>query len=108
MNENQRKNILCKAILASGKEAQIDRAIEQMAELARALCKLKRAQDGPERGGCLVKATEEVADVQIMLDGLRIILGPTADIEAGKLLRREKRLQKLGERSRKDGTEKNT
>ena len=37
-------------------------------------------------------AMEEMADVQIMLDQLRLIYGQTADIEAAKLLRLQRRV----------------
>lgn len=63
-------------------------AIEEMAELTQALCKVKRAWSEE----AIASIIEEMADVQIMLDQLRLIYGQTADIEAAKLLRLQRRV----------------
>ena len=51
-----------------GKESQINVAIEEMSELTKELCKSKRGFDN------LDKIAEELADVQIMLHQLFIML----------------------------------
>ena len=94
MTREQRQEILKLAISTWGEHAQIDMAVEEMAELTKALCKVKRAQTGPELTAAVENAVEEVADVQIMLDQLRIMLGKTgADIEHAKLMRLARRLK---------------
>lgn len=99
MTREQRQEILATAIKTWGEPAQIDMAVEEMAELTKALCKVKRAQAGPELAAAIENAVEEVADVQIMLDQLRIMLGQTgADVEDAKLRRLESRLMMAGRR----------
>lgn len=76
-----------------GAPAQMDMAVEEMAELTKALCKIKRAQAGCEVTAAIGNVIEEMADVQIMLDQLRIIFGrSTAEAEEYKLKRLKKRL----------------
>lgn len=96
-----KKALLEKAIRVYGESAQIDVAIEEMAELTKALLKLRRAFpnmqcdiDGAAKFSDLAwNINDEVADVQIMLDQLRILFGPTDDHEKRKLERLEKRLE---------------
>lgn len=76
-----------------GAPAQMDMAVEEMAELTKALCKVKRVSCAAEAKAVLENAVEEMADVQIMLDQLRIIFGrSTAEAEEYKLERLKKRL----------------
>ncbi len=60
------------AIMKWGKELQIEIAIEECAELIKALQKLKRCSDdtilGPRRN-----VHEEIADVEIMIEQLKLI-----------------------------------
>jgi len=99
VTKEQRDGILTLAIQTWGEPAQMDMAVEEMAELTKALCKVKRAQEGPELAAAIENAIEEVADVQIMLDQLRIMLGKTgADVEDAKLRRLESRLMMAGRR----------
>lgn len=58
-----------KAILLFGKKSQTDMAIEEMSELTKALLKYRRNPCVEKRMDIL----EEIADVQIMLDQLRIM-----------------------------------
>ena len=73
MEKEERTALLTRAIHTYGEPTQIDMAVEEMAELTKALCKIKRAQAGREVAAALGNAVEEMADVQIMLDQLRII-----------------------------------
>lgn len=73
MDERERRNIMTRAIQHFGETAQIDMAVEEMAELTKAICKVKRAQAGAEMGAAVENVVEEIADVQIMLDQLRLI-----------------------------------
>lgn len=73
MTTEERRALLDRAITTYGAPAQMDMAVEEMAELTKALCKIKRAQAGCEVTAAIGNVIEEMADVQIMLDQLRII-----------------------------------
>lgn len=88
INKDERQGILTAAIDWYGSTHQVNMAIEEMAELTQALCKVKRAWSEE----AIASIIEEMADVQIMLDQLRLIYGQTADIEAAKLLRLQRRV----------------
>ncbi len=66
-----------------GKEAQIRQTIEEMSELTQALCKADRYKDGDtiERMNRLNAIIDEIADVQIMLDQLRIVYACEMDVD---------------------------
>lgn len=81
INEDERQQILRDAIKHYGPAYQVDRAVEEMAELMQALLRARR----PERGADLQNVREEIADVQITLDQLKIIYGWESEIEAQKL-----------------------
>lgn len=64
-----RKSVYAKALSTWGMEAQAFMAIEEMAELTKELCKLRRGGDA--RNGL----ADEIADVTIMLEQLREMFG---------------------------------
>ncbi len=64
------KQIFEKAIEKWGVNSQLDMVIEECSELIQAICKLKRIKENS-----LDNLMEEVADVEIMLTQLRIIIG---------------------------------
>lgn len=82
---------LHKAINIYGKNAQLDMCIEEMSELTKEICKSKRGKDNKE------EIIEEMADVYIMLEQLKIIFSieqyEIDDIARIKLLRLEERLK---------------
>ena len=81
----ERRALLDRAITTYGAPAQMDMAVEEMAELTKALCKIKRAQAGSEVTAAIGNVIEEMADVQIMLDQLRIIFHrSTEEVEEAK------------------------
>lgn len=90
-----RQVILLKAIRTFGKESQCRMMIEEMSELTKALCKLPR--DGP-----VENVLEEMADVQIMLDQMKLLFGDTAEMEAMKLGRLAQRIQTIERKGIKD------
>lgn len=93
MDAEARRALLEHAIRLYGEPAQMDMAVEEMAELTKALCKVKRVSCTAEAKAVLENVVEEMADVQIMLDQLRIIFGrSTAEAEEYKLERLKKRL----------------
>lgn len=88
MTTEERRALLDRAITTYGAPAQME-----MAELTKVLCKVKRVSCAAEAKAVLENAVEEMADVQIMLDQLRIIFGrSTAEAEEYKLERLKKRL----------------
>ena len=98
MDERERRNIMTRAIQHFGETAQIDMAVEEMAELTKAICKVKRAQAGAEMGAAIENVVEEIADVQIMLDQLRLIFARSTDeVEEEKLRRLLGRLNSYAE-----------
>ena len=82
--ETPRQAILRAAVEKYGSGAQQMKAIEELGELIRALARA----DDPDN------IAEEMADVEIMLGQLRIILGNDTDVERWKV----KKLQRLNRR----------
>lgn len=86
------KEILQEAIKHYGAELQVNVAIEEMSELTKELCKSLRYKANRNN------ITEEIADVLIMIEQLKIIfqLSPAAieNVKEYKLLRLEKRIFK--------------
>lgn len=76
------------AVETYGKEAQTDMMIEEMSELTKALLKHRRNPSAET----LENIKEEMADVQIMLDQMRMIYGDNSGYRAEKLLRLARRL----------------
>lgn len=71
-----KKKILKDAIYAFGENNQIDMAIEEMAELTKALLKHRRAVDSNNKQAieyALENIAEEIGDVRIMLKQLVMI-----------------------------------
>ena len=94
MTVEREVRILEDAIAKFDKEAQIDMMIEEMAELAKALLKWRRAAmiDGDNTEEKYNAVLEEMADVQIMLNQMALIFGDSTEYEIAKLERLEKRL----------------
>ena len=86
MDAEARRALLDRAITTYGAPAQMDMAVEEMAELTKALCKIKRAQAGCEVTAAIGNVVEEMADVQIMLHR------STEEVEEAKLERLKNRL----------------
>lgn len=88
--ENEGK-ILETAIGRWGVEKQVDKCIEEMAELTKELLKyrLVKDEDAEER---LHRILEEIADVQIMINQMQLIYGDASDWEEYKLQKLAKRL----------------
>lgn len=79
------------AIKFFGETNQVNVAIEECSELIKALCKLRR-------GGDLSSVFEEMADVEIMLEQLKIIF----DCDNEVSVYRVKKLSRLKERIEKE------
>ena len=103
MTEEERNKILVRAIATYGEVSQINKAIEEMAELTKALCKFRGAEAPCEKDAAIGNIIEEMADVQIMLDQLKIIF--KHDIEPMQRFK----LQRLNQRIEwREGNKKST
>ena len=83
--------IIQKAIIKNGVQAQVDVAIEEMSELIKALLKYRRGGSDNKLHADII---EEIADVEIMLEQLKII--NLCDSEVEKI--KEKKLVRLYKR----------
>lgn len=81
-------SLLQRAIAKYGKDAQMKMVLEEMSELQKEICKLWRGKDNRDA------IAEEVADVEIMLDQLKLMLDIPYQVEQ----HRQKKLQRLQER----------
>lgn len=64
MTTEERRALLDRAITTYGAPAQMDMAVEEMAELTKALCKVKRVSCAAEAKAVLENAVEEMADAR--------------------------------------------
>ena len=78
MNKEFREIIYRKAFDHFGKGNQITVAIEELSELIKELCKVQRGKMNIEH------IVEEIADVEIMIEQLRMIFNSDRDIEKVK------------------------
>lgn len=86
--------VLAEAIRVFGVESQLKMMIEEMSELTKAICKLWRTKPGTE---AVFEAEhdvlEEMADVQIMLNQMKMMFGDTDEIEHKKIERLRSRIE---------------
>lgn len=88
--------ILPDALEHYGERAQVDMMLEEMAELSKALLKLRRAQKFHDPGQWLLEedVAEEIADVQIVLDQMKLLYPMWKGFLRKKLQRLEERIEK--------------
>ena len=101
MTPEETKSLLHRAVYTYGCSAQQDVAIEEMSELTKALLKFRRAGtlvDEETKGKLRSDVAEEVADVLITIEQLKIMFDIEDDVEAWK----EKKLSRLKERLSSD------
>jgi len=91
MTDERRNEILNRAISKYGLMNQMNMCIEEMAELIKALSKVRRPNDDDRAAH--ENVIEEMADVQIMIDQMRIIFGDTSSQEEYKLNRLWERME---------------
>ena len=89
------RKILQNAIDTYGTKAQMMQCIEEMAELIQAINKYFRANTDEEMAKAYISVIEEISDVQIMLEQMRLLFGDKAVDEqiTAKLGRLQKRLK---------------
>lgn len=90
INEEFIKTTYAEAIGRYGRRAQQAMAIEEMSELIKAICKLWRYQDQES----VEAIREEMADVEIMLDQMKMMFGDVSKIKEKKIHRLFHRLKK--------------
>lgn len=89
-------SILQQAIAKYGEEAQMKMVLEEMSELQKEICKRWRGKDNRDA------IIEEVADLEIMLDQLKLMLDIQYHVQQArqdKLLRLQGRLEETGNES---------
>lgn len=90
--------IMKRAIQLYGPKAQEIKAVEELSELSQAICKVINAHDHPSMNNlveCTTHMFEEIADVEIMLEQIRIIFSDASvEVEVWK----QKKLARLSER----------
>lgn len=90
------ERIMQQAIETYGVQAQCDVAIEEMAELTKAIMKIRRVADGyGKTQAARENLLEEIADVDIMIEQMKIMWGPkqVEEYRRRKLERLERRLE---------------
>lgn len=90
MTTEERRALLDRAITTYGAPAQMDMAVEEMAELTKALCKIKRAQAGCEVTAAIGNVIEEMADARSC--STSSASSSTEEVEEAKLERLKNRL----------------
>ena len=85
----EREIVLQKAILTYGKESQVDMAIEEMSELTKALLKERRNEKTEVIKSSaplqfILNIIEEIADVEIMLEQLKMIFDCESQVDEMK------------------------
>ena len=97
---DEHERILKKAIEHYGEAHQIDKAIEEMSELTKALLKLRYAEKDYEKEILQEAVAEEIADVCIMIRQLRMIFnfdGTILCYEDEKVRRLQRQIKKEAE-----------
>ena len=85
------EEVLKRAIATWGPDLQLNVAIEELSELTKEICKHKRGADNVDH------ISEEMADVEIMLEQMKIIFNNRKSVERHKyekLIRLEQRVDK--------------
>ena len=85
MDKEYREIVYRKAIERFGKQNQLVKATEEMSVLSKELCKVLIGEMD------LLNVIEEIADVEIMLEQLRLIFNSNIDIERVK----ERKIERL-------------
>ena len=94
------KEVLKQAISTYGADKQMDMCIEEMSELTKAICKIKRelsSEDGFTKIETQNNLYEEIADVTIMIEQLKMIFGCEEEVQEQiefKINRLKERLNK--------------
>lgn len=88
MENMTKRDVLEKAIDAFGKDAQLWMVVEEMSELLKEICKFMRGKENQ------LQIADEMADVLIMLEQLKIICGVQMDLIRERIDYKVDRLRK--------------
>ena len=102
---DDRKAVLERAIHTYGGQAQVDKAIEEMSELTKALLKHRYVEKNYEIEILEDAVAEEIADVEIMLKQLKMIFcfdERVLQYKKEKIERLERRLNESGRKGQAD------
>lgn len=91
----EREKIYMKAIETYGEEAQITMVFEEMAELQKALCKYLRKEHTMNKIELLPSIVEEIADVEIMLEQMKLLFGINNEVENFKVFKVDRLKERL-------------
>jgi len=96
-----REKVLRRALVEWGEDLQIDIAIEELSELTTELARRQRGREKPS------SIQEEIADVQLCLDQLKMMYGQTqvAEQQREKLERLEGRLASTDNNRNEEGVD---
>ena len=86
-----------KAVSLWGSQAQLDMAIEEASELIKAICKLKRSGASLE---AVSAVAEEIADVEIMIEQLKIMFYCHDDVDDWEKYKLERLSERIEEAER--------
>ena len=84
-----------KAIETYGEEAQITMVFEEGSELQKALCKYLRIEHTMNKIELLPSIAEEIADVEIMLEQMKLLFGINNEVENFKVFKVDRLKERL-------------
>ena len=87
-----------KAVSLWGIQAQLDMAVEEASELIKAICKLKRSGASLE---AVSAVAEEIADVEIMIEQLKIMFYCHDDVDDWEKYKLERLSRRIEEAEKK-------
>lgn len=93
----EREKIYMKAIETYGEEAQITMVFEEGSELQKALCKYLRKEHTMNKIELLPSIAEEIADVEIMLEQMKLLFGINNEVENFKVFKVDRLKERLKE-----------
>lgn len=99
MNSEFKNSVIIKAIDTYGEDSQTNIAVEEMSELIKALMKLRR--NDVDKKEIFRNVAEEIADVEIMLEQLKLIFNCFSLVETEK----EIKINRLAKRLEMDKSE---
>jgi hypothetical protein len=98
LKKSDKTKLYNSAVKLWGVNAQVDMAIEEASELIKAICKLKRSGNSLETVSAVA---EEIADVEIMIEQLKIMLCCRDDVENWKKYKIERLSERIEEAEKK-------
>ena len=92
MRSRSEAEVFAKAIETYGETSQMQMVLEEMSELAKEICKSMRYSKRQYKR----RVAEEIADVEIMLEQIKMIFGIDDDVEGWRLDKTVRLRERLG------------